>query len=131
MYVVTIAVVIFALFDARRRMIAVYASPSEQTYWEDFSNEMRQRHKEKEALREEISRHGGQPVEAAPPKSRSQRPPTLELLENHFVACVAVCTAGVSMLFALIWGLFMGAMLQPGKPHEDSPELNSASAQRN
>ena len=131
LYVVMILFVIFALVDARRRMVQVYAAPDEQTHWEQFSEEMRQRHQERESLREEISRHSGQPVEAAPPKTRSERPPTLELLENHFAACLAACIAGVTLLFALMWGLFMGTMLRPGNAYQESPESDTAATDSN
>ena len=130
-YAIVIATVVFALFDARKRMTAVYAAPDEQAHWEDFGEAMQQRHTERESLREELSRHSGQPVVAAPPKTRSERPSTLVLLENHFVACLSITVAGVSLLFALMWGMLMGAMLRPGRSYEDSAECDSSPAAAN
>lgn len=130
-YVLLMAVVVLVLLDARRRMVTVYDSPDEQANWEDFGDEMRQRHHEREVLREELSRQSGQPVSAAPAKTRSERPPTLELLENHFAACLSISLAGVTLLFALMWGLLMGAMLRPGRTYEDSPESDSAAVVAN
>lgn len=131
LYLLLMAVVVIVLLDARRRAVTVYASPDEQARWEDFGDAMREKHHEREALREQLSQHSGQPVAASPPKTRSQRPPTLELLENHFAACLSISLAGVTLLFALMWGLLMGAMLRPGRTHEDSPECGSASAAAN
>ena len=130
-YFLLVALVVMALFDARRRAVTVFATPDEQANWEDFGDAMRLNHRERETLREQLSEHSGQPIAASPPKTKSQRPPTLELLENHFVACLSICLAGVTPLFALIWGLFVGAMMRPGRTYEDSSECDSATVAAN
>ena len=130
-YGVTIVIVVAVLFDARRRMVDVYGTTDEQSNWDDYRAEMDRRHQQRESLREDISVHSGQPVEAAPPKKRSDRPPTLELLENHFLACLAVTIVGVTMLFALIWGMLMGAMLRPGRTPDYSPAGDDSSSPAN
>ena len=130
-YVLVIVAVVLVLLDARRQAVYLYAAPEEQSHWEEFGDAMDQRHRQRETLREEISQHSGQPVEAAPAKTRSERPPTLELLEKHFAACLAVSLAGVTLLFALMWGLLMGAMLRPGRLPEDSLEGDSRASAAN
>lgn len=120
LYVVLLVGVIGALYDARSRMTARYGSAQEQQHWEEFRGEMDRRHIQRENVREELARHSGQPIRPAPPKARSPRPPALELLQNHFAACLAVCIAGATLLFGILWGFFMGAMLRPGRKVEES-----------
>lgn len=116
------AAVIFAttwgLFTARRTAIASFDNPAEQAHWEEFRTDMDERHEKRETLREEIARESGQPITPRPPKTRSPRPPALELLTNHFAACLTVSLLGVSGLFAVIWGLFVGAVLRPGRQQQ-------------
>jgi hypothetical protein len=116
LYGLVVAVTIWALVAARRGAIASFDNAAEQARWDEFRAEMDNRHLAREALREEIARGSGQPIAASPPKTRSARPPALELLTKHFAACVVVSVLGVSGLFAVIWGLVVGAVLRPGRP---------------
>ena len=124
LYLILILSAVWALFSARSQMLAAYTAKNEQANWDEFRREMDRRHRERESLRGELGQHSGQPVAVQPPKKRSARPPTLELLENHFTACLVVSLAGVTLLFAIMWGFFMGAMLRPGRRFEESPKLD-------
>lgn len=115
LYAVLIATVVWALVSARRAAIASYDTAAEQAHWEEFSSRMDQRHLDREEERKMIADAGGQPIEPKPPKARSPRPPALELLQNHFAAVLAVTLAGVSALFAVVWGFALGAWLRPGR----------------
>src|SRR5690606_27909943 len=103
LYVAVVAATVVGLVSARRAAIASYDNATEQARWDEFRDEMDERHVKREALREEIARESGQPITPKPPKSRSARPPALELLTNHFVACVVVSLLAVSGLFAVMW----------------------------
>jgi hypothetical protein len=115
LYLAVVGATAWGLFAARRAAIKSFDNPAEQARWEDFRATMDERHSEREALREEIARESGQPIAPALPKSRSPRPPALELLANHFAACLTVSLLAASGLFAVLWGLFVGAVLRPGR----------------
>ncbi len=125
LYAAVVAATLASLIAARSAAIASYDNATEQARWDEFRNEMDERHVQREALREEIARESGQPITPKPPKSRSARPPALELLTNHFAACVGVSLLAVSGLFAVVWGMFVGAILWPGRnfagPDDDVP----------
>ena len=130
LYATVITVVVWSLWDARSRMTATYQGADQQAHWDNFRQEMDRRHTQRESLRDQLADHSGQPIAAVPPKKRSERPPTLELLENHFAACLGVSVVGVTLLFGIAWGFFMGAMLRPGRRYEemsrDSGKVKSA-----
>lgn len=125
LYSTVIAATWWGLLTARRSAIASFDNSTEQVRWEEFRAEMDERHVQREALREKIARESGQPILPQPPKSRSERPPALELLTHHFAACAAVALLAVSGLFAVIWGLALGAMLRPGRSPEMFDELEN------
>lgn len=122
LYALLMVAVVGMLFYARRQMIATYDSPQEQAHWDEFRRDMRQRHLQSEEQRQRLGRESGQPVEAKPPKSRSARPPALELLQNHFAACLLVSVLAATMLFAVVWGIALGAVLRPGRGVGDAGE---------
>lgn len=115
LYVVVIAATALALVAARRAAVESFDNAGQQAHWEHFRAEMDERHDQREALRGEIARGSGQPIAPRPPKSRSLRPPALELLTEHFAACAVVSLLAVSGLFAVIWGMLVGAVLRPGR----------------
>ena len=123
LYAVAISATVGGLFAARRAAVASFGTAAEQARWEEFRAEMDARHMRREALREEIARESGQPITPMPPKSRSPRPPALELLTHHFAACVSVSLLAVSGLFAVIWGMIVGAVLRPGRTVAERDDL--------
>ncbi len=125
-YVLLLIAVVALLFAARARATATYATAGQQSHWENYRDEMDRLHEDREAGRAELARLNGQPVEARPPKERSPRPPVLELLENHFAACLAVSVLGTTMVFGVIYGLLMGALLRPGRRFDAEPEEGTA-----
>jgi hypothetical protein len=115
LYAAVLAAVIGGLFYARSAMQAAYGGAGEQAHWDQFRRDMRQRDAAREAQRVELARGTKEAIEPRPPKPRSARPPALELLENHFAACLAVSVVSASALFAAVWGLAVGAVLRPGR----------------
>jgi hypothetical protein len=126
LYAIIVAATVWGLLAARRAAISSLGSADEQAHWDQFRAQMDERHAQREAIREEIARQSGQPIERQPPKSRSPRPPALELLTQHFAACLVVSLLGVSGLFAVMWSLFVGAALRPGRTIADSADDNAA-----
>ncbi len=113
-YTVVIAAVVWAMFDARGRMVPLLDTPQEQAHWDKARGEFEQRERDEEEFRRRTGDATNQPIEAKAPKERSPRPPALELLQNHFAACLATTLFGVTLLFIVIWGLCVGAILRPG-----------------
>jgi hypothetical protein len=136
LYASVIGATTWGLFAARRSVTDTYSNTSEQEAWDEFRTQMDERHVQREAIREEIARESGQPIVPRSPKSRSPRPPALELLTNHFAACVAVSLLAVSGLFAVIWGMILGAVLRPGRSfaergeHDAKAEVRRAGARQ-
>ncbi|MCA9270638.1 MAG: hypothetical protein KDA41_19285 [Planctomycetales bacterium] len=114
-YATMVAGVAYGLHVARANMLAIYSQPEEQAHWDSFRETMDRRHERQEAARVEMALESGQPDAAKPPKPRSARPPVMELLENHYPACLGVSLLTTSGLFAVIWGMLLGAILRPGR----------------
>jgi hypothetical protein len=115
LYAAVLAAVVGGLFYARTAMQAAYGGANEQAHWDQFRRDMKQREAAREAQRVELARGGNEDIEPRPSKPRSPRPPALELLENHFAACLVVSIISATALFAAIWGMAVGAVLRPGR----------------
>ena len=124
-YALLVGGVAWALFAARSSMVSALDNPQEQAHWEELTGELDRRHQEREEFRTEVGEATNQPIEQKGPKSRSPRPPALELLENHFVACLVTALVGVTLLYAVIWAMFLGAILRPGQRFAEPSEHES------
>ena len=114
-YLLTMAGVVASLFCARRQAVQLLDTPAQQAEWDDFTREMDHRHEQREQARDQFARSGGQAIVKKPPKPRSPRPPALELLDRHFPACLTVCSLAGTLLYAILWGMIVGACLRPGR----------------
>ncbi len=104
-YVLVVAAVIFGLFRARRIALEIYGTPAAQAAWDEWVGDVKMR------------RAGDVPREVP----RSDRPPALVLMQEHFVTCLVGALLVTSALYGSIAWLLYGAVTSPGPdaPHAD------------
>jgi hypothetical protein len=98
-YVAAIAGVAAGMFVLRQRALASYGSPDAATEWQEWKQGAT-----------EMSEQPG-PVRRRPPKS--DEPPALILMRDHFGACLAGSVGLTAILLGAIVLMFRGAIIQP------------------
>jgi hypothetical protein len=101
-YLATIGVMVWLLVGARQRIIARLSDPVAKAQWEAY--------KQQEALRQADPEA---PVQRRLPKS--EEPPALVLLRDHFAAVLTAALVMSSLLFAFLAFALRGA-LRPRRP---------------
>jgi hypothetical protein len=104
LYLAMIASVIGGLFYARQQA-EQFDSPEARAQWNDF--------------RDEMQKIEGRRV------SKREEPPQLQLLRDHFVACLAMALLLSSALFATLMFMIRGAIASPGVSPRPDAEANS------
>ena len=106
-YLAVMAVVVALVWQARRRAITALETPGAQANWREWRREA-QRQAE-----------GSGPVLRRIP--RSDQPPELVLLRDHFWACLVGLMLLTSAVFAALTAMVRGVLRGPKfEPHPDS-----------
>jgi hypothetical protein len=105
-YVVTLCAVLAAIVYARKEAISTFTTPEAQQQWNDW--------------RIAAKEHAGQgPVQRRMPKS--DEPPSLVLLRDHFTVVIAATVVFTSALYAMIAYLVRGALSKKDNPPSQRP----------
>jgi hypothetical protein len=105
-----VGTVIGGLFYARQQA-EQFNSPQARAQWNEFRDEMKKIEGRRVSKREE--------------------PPQLQLLRDHFVACLSMALLLSSALFATLMFMIRGALASPGvlpRPDEKRPDEKTGDA---
>lgn len=103
-YVLTMAAIVWKMFDARATILATLDNPLARSNWEEW----------REAVRNQST--GAGPVHRRIPKS--SEPPALVLMRDYFGVCLTAVVLFVSALYFVTAFLLHGA-LAPRQPISD------------
>lgn len=102
-YLLAMSAVVWLVFRAHHTLVPLYSTPQAQEDWEAWRAE---------AARQQTSG----PVWRRVPKS--DRPPALRLLEEHFGVCLTMCLVLGSALFVTLMMMFRGVATRPSPVFE-------------
>jgi hypothetical protein len=99
-YLLVMAGVLLGLMRARQWTIAVYGSPSAETQWQSF--------------RQDVARQAERRAPVSRREPKSEEPPALVLMRDYFGVCALIAVGLTSALFGTL-AFFVGGVLSQAR----------------